>query len=79
MKIEEVFDLHEKELMGLTGVIGIGIGQESGNSVILVMVENLTQELRQQIPTVLGGYSVKIEIMGMPAALQNTPPSKLAR
>ena len=64
MTIEQVFDRHHDRLMAVPGVTGLGIGDKGGKQVILVMVEQLTPDLKARIPRALEGYPVVVEQSG---------------
>jgi hypothetical protein len=68
-KIIEVQKKHQKQIMSLPGVVGIGIGAEDGNPVIKVLVKQKTPELQKKIPTELEGFRVMIEEVGEIKAL----------
>ncbi len=62
--VEEVFHRHERELLGLPNVTGVGIGDADGRPVILVFVRQKVPEeqLRPQdlVPSQLEGYRVQV-------------------
>jgi hypothetical protein len=62
--IEEVIKEHAKELMSLPGVVGVGEGLCGNNPCIKVMVIERTPKLNNEIPDVLNGYKVIIEVTG---------------
>jgi hypothetical protein len=62
--IEQVKDQHVTELMSIEGIEGVGIGEEEDRPVIKIYVSNASRELRQQVPTELEGYPVRIEVTG---------------
>ena len=63
--INDVLKDHEKEMMSLSGVVGIYIGaQENGALCIRVMLKEKSAELEQKIPKTLEGYPVEIEVTG---------------
>lgn len=64
MTIEQVFDRHHDRLMAVPGVTGLGIGDKGGKQAILVMVEQLTPDLKARIPRALEGYPVVVEQSG---------------
>jgi hypothetical protein len=64
MKIEDVLDKHQDQLMAVPEVTGIGIGERAGSPVLVVMVNALTAELKARIPSRLEGFAVEIEVIG---------------
>jgi len=63
--INEVMQAHTAEMMALSGVVGIYIGEtEDGRVCIKVMVREKTDELEQKIPKTLEGYPVLIDVTG---------------
>ena len=69
LSIEEAKAKHEIRLLGLDGVEGVGIGEESAKPVIKVYVSKQTKALEASIPTKLEGYPVRIELSGKFRAL----------
>lgn len=64
MGIEEVLDRHSKRLMDLPGVTGVGIGEQSGKPTIVIMVKNLTPDVKANLPQTLDGHQVVMEESG---------------
>lgn len=64
VKIEDVQERHEQRLMAIPGVTGVGITLLNGQPAILIMVNQLTPELKKKLPDQLEGYAVKIEVSG---------------
>ncbi len=64
MKIEDVQSRHEQQLMNIPGVTAVGIGEQNGQPVIVVMVQQRTAELNKRLPSQLEGFGVKIEVSG---------------
>lgn len=64
MKIEDVQQRHEQQLMAIPGVTAIGIGEQHGQPVIVIMVNQRTEELNQKLPRQLEGFGVKVEVSG---------------
>lgn len=64
MKIEDVQSRHEQQLMSIPGVTAVGIGEQNGQPVIVVMVKQRTAELNKKLPSQLEGFAVKIEVSG---------------
>lgn len=67
--IAEVKKQHEMQLLGIKGVEGVGIGEDSGNEYLIVYVSDTSDALKKQIPTQLNGYPVKIKFTGEFTAL----------
>lgn len=64
MKIEDVQRRHEQRLMNIPGVTAVGIGEQNGQPVIVIMVAQSTVVLNQKLPSQLEGFGVKIEVSG---------------
>lgn len=64
MSIEQVFNRHQDQLMGVPGVTGVGIGEKDGKPAIIVMVRELTQDVRSRLPQVIEGHPVVVEQSG---------------
>ena len=64
MSIEKILQEHTDKLMSIPGVVGVAEGEKGGGPVILVMVSELTPELRDQLPRQLGGIPVEIDKTG---------------
>ena len=63
--IREVMAVHTPNLMSLTGVVGVYIGEtEKHISCIKVMVVELNEDLKKKIPEELDGYPVVIDVTG---------------
>lgn len=62
--IDETLRRRTPELMAIPGVVGTGIGEESGRAVILVLVARMTPELDGRLPRRLDGYPVVARIVG---------------
>jgi hypothetical protein len=70
--IKTVMEAHVGELMAIPGVVGVAIGAlEDGKSCIRVLLAEDTKELRDKIPSELGGYPVDIEVTGRIRALDD--------
>ena len=67
--IEEALQEHTDALMAIPGVVGVAQGLRGGKSCIRVFVVDKTPQLQQQIPTVLDGYLIVIELTGEIRAL----------
>ncbi|MGH9841437.1 MAG: hypothetical protein ACREEM_22010 [Blastocatellia bacterium] len=64
VKIEDVQQRHEQRLMSIPGVTGVGISELNGRPAILIMVKQLTPELKKKLPNQLEGFAVKVEVSG---------------
>jgi len=64
MSIEQVLDRHSKQLLELPGVTGTGIGEQSGKPTIVIMVKNLTPDVKARLPRTLEGHPVVVEESG---------------
>ena len=64
MNIEEVLDRHRDRLMAIPGVSGLGIGDKGGNPAIVIMVKQLTPDLKARLPRALEGHPVVVEQSG---------------
>ena len=62
--IEEARRTHTDQLMSLSGVLGVGIGELDGRPCITVLVNEDSQALRDQIPGEIDGFPVVIEVTG---------------
>ena len=65
MSIQATLKSHERELLSLPGVTGVGIGHMSGREVILVFAksepEGPPSDLPQGIPDSLDGFEVVVQ------------------
>ena len=64
MNIEEVLDRHRDRLMAIPGVSGLGIGDKDGSPAIVIMVRQLTPDLKARLPRALEGHPVVVEQSG---------------
>ncbi len=64
-EIKTVKAKHEKKLMKISGVIGLGIGKEGDEDVIVVLASSATKN----IPKKLEGYKVVVRETGAVKAL----------
>lgn len=62
--IETVRKQYESQLMSISGVIGVGIGECEKQVCLKIWVKERTPELEKQIPTQLEGFKVDIEVSG---------------
>lgn len=69
MSIEFVRRKYEEQLLQLPNVIGVGIGEKSGEEIIKVFVSRKLPEaaLRPQdvVPKLLEGYETDVEVIGV--------------
>lgn len=72
MKIEQVRERHETELMALPNVVGVGIGEKNGKPAIKVFVtykvELSSLKPKEIIPKRLNQYEVDVEELGIVTA-----------
>lgn len=64
--IEQVKSKHERELLKIEGVQGVGIGldNDKDRQVIKIYADKKTKALQERVPTELEGYPVQIEVSG---------------
>ena len=67
--IADVLREHTDSLMALPGVVGTAQGELDGKPCVMVLVVELTDELKAQIPEELDGYPVVISETGEIKAL----------
>lgn len=67
--IETVLKEHTDNLMAIPGVVGTAQGLCSGKPCVKVYVVKKTSELVKQIPAILDGYAVEIQVTGEIKAL----------
>ena len=67
--IDDVLSTHTDSLMALPGVIGTAQGEQAGKPCVTVLVIELTDDLKRQIPGDLEGYPVVITESGEIRAL----------
>ena len=65
LKAMEVKEKYLPYLMSLDGVVGVAIGMENEDIVIIVNVEKINENLRSKIPEHLNGFKVKIVETGI--------------
>jgi hypothetical protein len=51
---------HEKELLRIPGVIGVGIGRKGTRDCIVIFIDAAIQENRSALPQFLGDFEVEI-------------------
>ena len=59
----------EKKLLKLAGVVGVGVGKESDEEVIVVMTDNLPPKSADKIPGKIENYRVVLRETGEIKAL----------
>ena len=75
--IQEVKAKHADRLLAMPGVVSVGIGQEAdGKFVIVVGPDGPHPETVNQLPQVLDGYAVRVQIIG-PVKAHSVSPSCL--
>jgi hypothetical protein len=63
--IQEVNAKHAERLLAMAGVVSVGIGKNpDGQFVIIVGLDGPRPKTVEQIPKVLEGYPVRVEIIG---------------
>ena len=63
--IQEVKAKHEDRILAMPGVVSVGIGRgPDGQSVIIVGLDGLRPQTVKQLPKLLDGYPVRVEIIG---------------
>ncbi|MBV6340623.1 hypothetical protein [Candidatus Magnetobacterium casense] len=62
--IEEVKTRHEMSFFNISGVEGVGIGEESGRAVIKIYVSKQPKLLQDKIPAQIEGYPIVLEFSG---------------
>jgi hypothetical protein len=62
--ISAVKDLATPGLMAIPGVVGVGVTEDDDGPAILILVKELTSELKLRLPSTLVGYRVIVEAVG---------------
>ena len=63
--VQDVNAKHAERLMAMPGVVSVGIGKNpDGQFVIVVGLDGPRPKTVEQIPGVLEGYPVRVEVMG---------------
>lgn len=66
--IERVLQKHERSLTSITGVVGVGIQNDSvGNPIIVIYVRD--SGVKKLLPAELEGWAVRVELSGEMNAL----------
>jgi len=64
MNAEAALDKHQDRLMAIPGVAGVGLGGSEDDPSIVVMVTRGGRDIKDQLPSSLEGYPVRIEVTG---------------
>jgi hypothetical protein len=67
--IKSVKARYTMSLMEIKGVVGVGIGKEREEEIIVVMVKKRTRSIEKKIPPEIEGYKISILITGEIKAL----------
>ncbi len=62
--IEQVIKQHTPNLMSVPGVTGTAQGLCNGKPCIKVFVKKMNQQIKEQVPKKIEGYTVKVEETG---------------
>lgn len=67
--IQDVKARYAPEFMRLPGVVSVGIGRDSGGTLVIVVgLDRERPETRAALPQQVEGHRVKVEVTGMPRA-----------
>ncbi len=64
IEINEIKRRHAEELMAIEGVVGVGIGMDGDEELIVVNIRSMDDEVISKIPESIEGVRVKVEIVG---------------
>ena len=68
--IQEVKDKHVNRILSLPGVVSVGVGRNpDGEPAIIVGLDSTSMDTARQLPKVLDGYPVIVQIIGTIEAL----------
>ena len=68
--IQEVKAKHEQRLLAMPGVVSVGIGRDpAGNLAIIVGLVRHHPKTVEQLPKLVDGYPIKVEVIGPVRAL----------
>lgn len=67
--IDEVRRRHERTLLSIVGVVGVGVGEQDGIPCINVYIERDDPSVRAAIPSVIEGVPTTILEAGRPEPL----------
>jgi hypothetical protein len=77
--IQEVKAKHKDRFLAMPGVVSVGIGRSpDGQSVIIVGLDGPRPQTVKQVPKLLDGYPVRVEIIGRVKAQPNLSPLSMA-
>jgi hypothetical protein len=62
--IEQVQADHTEAWMKIPGVVGTAIGECDGKPCLKILAASLTPEIKGQIPKIVDGYAVVVEVTG---------------
>jgi hypothetical protein len=65
LSIQEIQQKHQYDLMQIPGVVGVGIGLDADESVLVVMVAKQTRTIERKVPKHLDGYRLVIQETGV--------------
>ena len=69
--IRQVKAAHEAGLLALPGVVSVGVGRgPSGQAQIVIGLDRRRPRTLARLPRTLGGYEVRVEIVGPVKALK---------
>jgi hypothetical protein len=62
--VQQVKESHERQLMAIEGVEGVGVGRNSiGNDAIIVYLR--TADAKKNVPRSIGGFPVETKVTGI--------------
>ena len=64
-RVRKIKEKHERDLLGINGVVGVGIREEAGRNVIVVSISKISPK----IPFNIEGISVRVKYTGTIKAL----------
>jgi hypothetical protein len=64
MTPESILESHRDRLLAVPGVVGVGLGLQSGQKVIVVMTERPAREVKGRLPAQIEGTTVVIQETG---------------
>jgi len=63
--IQQVLKEHTPRLMSLTDVVGTAQGLSNDKPCIKVFVAKMSQQVKEQVPDMIEGYEVIVEVTGL--------------
>lgn len=71
--VNAVLAAHDKELLALSGVVGVYVGtlEDHRTLCLKVMLAHKNPELEERIPKMIEGYKVIVEVTGEARAMEN--------